>query len=99
MSLTIQDVEHIAELARLGLTREEKERFREQLSAILEYAARLQEVDTSAIPPTAQVIEQRNVMRADLVEPSLSQEEALANAPQAARGFFVVPTVLEEHAG
>ncbi|MCZ7570302.1 MAG: Asp-tRNA(Asn)/Glu-tRNA(Gln) amidotransferase subunit GatC [Ardenticatenaceae bacterium] len=97
MSLTIQDVEHIAGLARLGLTKEEKERFRQQLSAILEYAERLQALDTAAIPPTAQVIEQRNVMRADLVEPSLPQEEALANAPQDARGFFVVPTVLEEH--
>lgn len=97
MSLTIEDVEHIAELARLGLTNAEKGRFRQQLSTILEYAARLQEVDTSAIPPTAQVIEQRNVMREDVVEPSLPREEALANAPQVERGFFVVPTVLEDH--
>lgn len=98
MALTRADVEHIAQLARLELTPEEKERFREQLSAILEYAARLQELDTEAIPPTAQVIEWRNVMREDEVRPSLSQEEVLANAPEARDGYFVVPTVLEEHA-
>lgn len=97
MSLTIEEVEHIAELARLGLTQAEKERFRQQLSDLLAAAARLQTLDTSAIPPTAQVIEQRNVMRDDIVEPSLPRDEALANAPQAARGFFVVPTVLEDH--
>lgn len=98
MTLTRADVEHIAQLARLELTPEEKERFREQLSAILEYAARLQELDTEAIPPTAQVIEWRNVMREDEVRPSLPQKDVLANAPEARDGYFVVPTVLEEHA-
>ena len=98
MKLTRADVEHIAQLARLELAPEEIELFREQLSAILEYAARLQELDTEAIPPTAQVIEWRNVMRDDEVRPSLPQEEVLANAPEARDGYFVVPTVLEEHA-
>ncbi len=98
MKLTRADVEHIAQLARLELAPEEIELFREQLSAILEYAARLQELDTEAIPPTAQVIEWRNVMRDDEVRPSLPQDEVLANAPEARDGYFVVPTVLEEHA-
>ncbi len=98
MSLTIADVEHIAELARLGLTDEEKARFRQQLSEVLEYAAQLQAVDTSTIPPTAQVVEQRSVMRPDEVRPSLLREQALANAPQSVRGAFAVPTVLEERA-
>ncbi len=98
MSLTIADVEHIAELARLGLTDEEKARFRQQLSEVLEYAAQLQAVDTSTISPTAQVVEQRSVMRADEVRPSLPREQVLANAPQPVRGAFAVPTVLEEHA-
>ncbi|MDQ7030506.1 MAG: Asp-tRNA(Asn)/Glu-tRNA(Gln) amidotransferase subunit GatC [Ardenticatenia bacterium] len=97
MALSKADVDHIAQLARLTLTPEEKERFREQLSAILEHAARLQELDTEAIPPTAQVIEWRNVMREDRVTPSLAQEDVLANAPEARDGYFVVPTVLEEH--
>jgi len=96
--LSLADVEHIAQLARLELSPEEKELFREQLSAILDHAARLQELDTEAIPPTAQVIEWRNVMREDQVTPSLAQEEVLANAPEAREGYFVVPTVLEDHA-
>ncbi len=98
MRLSLADVEHIAQLARLELSPEEKELFREQLSAILDHAARLQELDTEAIPPTAQVIEWRNVMREDQVTPSLAQEEVLANAPEAREGYFVVPTVLEDHA-
>ncbi|HEY63026.1 MAG TPA: Asp-tRNA(Asn)/Glu-tRNA(Gln) amidotransferase subunit GatC [Caldilineae bacterium] len=95
MSLTLEEVRHIAELAKLGLTPEEEERFRDQLSAILDYFARLQEVDTSAIPATATVLPTRNVMRDDEVQPSLSREDALANAPDAADGQFRVQAVLE----
>jgi aspartyl-tRNA(Asn)/glutamyl-tRNA(Gln) amidotransferase subunit C len=79
--LTVSDVEHIAELAKLGLTEEEKQVFCEQLSAILEHFAKLQAVDTSAIPPTATVLPLRSVMRQDEVRPSLSPEEFLSNAP------------------
>jgi aspartyl-tRNA(Asn)/glutamyl-tRNA(Gln) amidotransferase subunit C len=79
--LTVSDVEHIAELAKLGLTEEEKRVFCEQLSAILEHFEKLQGVDTSAIPPTATVLPLRNVMRQDEVRPSLSPEEFLSNAP------------------
>ena len=96
MSLTLKQVEEIAELARLDLSRGEKERFRDQLSAILEYAERLQQLDTSDVPPTAQVTGLVGVMRDDVIEASFTQDEALANAPQDQDGFFVVPTVLEE---
>ena len=95
MPLTIAEVEHIAELARLGLTEEEKALYREQLSAILDYAAVLQRVDTSAIPPTAAVLPLRNVMRADVVEPSLPREDVLANAPDVHEGCFRVQAILE----
>jgi aspartyl-tRNA(Asn)/glutamyl-tRNA(Gln) amidotransferase subunit C len=95
MSLTIAEVEHIAELARLGLTDAEKTLYRDQLSAILDYAAALQKVDTSAILPTATVLSLRNVMRADAVEPSLPQADVLANAPDVHEGYFRVKAILD----
>lgn len=93
--LTIAEVEHIAELAKLGLTEEEKRTFQEQLSAILEYFETLQRVDTSAIPPTATVLPLSNVMREDEVQPSLPLELVLANAPERERDSFKVQAVLE----
>lgn len=98
MALTREEVEHIAQLARLALSEDEKEMFRSQLSAILSYAERLQELDTDAIPPTAHAVDVQGVMRDDVVRPSLPRDAALANAPQAQDGFVIVPTVLEEHA-
>jgi len=95
MSLTFQEVQHIAELAKLELTEAELARFREQLSAVLDYAADLQKVDTSAIPPTATVLPLRTVLREDTVKPSLAREALLANAPEAEAGCFRVPAVLE----
>lgn len=95
MSLTLQEVQHIAELAKLELTEAELARFREQLSAVLDYAADLQKVDTSAIPPTATVLPLRTVLREDVVKPSLAREALLANAPEAEAGCFKVPAVLE----
>ncbi len=89
------EVEHIAELAKLSLTDEEKERFGEQLSAILEYAEVLQRLDTEAIPPTATVLPLRNVMAADQVRPSFSREDILANAPKTENGCFKVQAILE----
>jgi aspartyl-tRNA(Asn)/glutamyl-tRNA(Gln) amidotransferase subunit C len=94
--LSRAQVEHVAELAKLGLTDEEKDQFSQQLSEILEYAEILQRLDTTAIPPTAQVNDLRNVMRADVIRPSLSQDEALANAPAQADGSFRVKPILEE---
>lgn len=95
MPLTLTEVEHIAGLARLKLTDEEKERYREQLSAILDYAARLGELDTSGIPPTSSVLAERSVLRPDQARPGLSRQELLKNAPQAEAGMFRVPPVLE----
>jgi len=96
MTLTREQVEHVAELAKLGLTEEEIETYREQLSAILDYAAILERLDTNAIPPTATVLPLSNVMRADEPTSSLSQADALANAPSATEGgHFQVKAVLE----
>lgn len=94
MPLSLSEVEHVAELARLRLSDEEKALFREQLSAILDYAAVLQGVDTSSIAPTATVLPLRNVMREDESRPSLPQEDVLANAPDGRDGFFAVRAIL-----
>lgn len=103
MRLTIADVEHVAALARLGLSDVEKERLRDQLSSILGHINALEELDTTTIPPTAQVLELTNVLRADEVRPSLSPTAVLANAPRQADGFFEVDAILgggeEETAG
>lgn len=95
MTLSLKEVEHIAELARLALTDAEKERFREQLSAILDYAARLQAIDTSAIPPTASVLPVDTVLREDIARPGLPPEQILANAPDQEDNMFRVPVILE----
>jgi len=94
MTLTLEEVEHIANLARLELTGEEKTRFREQLSAILDYAARLQLVDTTGIPPTSSVLPPRSVLRSDVPRPGLAREDLLRNAPEVDDGQFCVPPVL-----
>lgn len=95
MTLTIEEVEHIARLARLKLTDEEKARYREQLSAILDYAARLQSLDTTGIPPTSSVLPPRTVLRPDEPRPGLRREDLLANAPDTTDDQFRVPPVLE----
>ena len=94
MHLTNDDVDHVAELARLGLTDGEKVRLREQLSSILDHIVALNELDTSQIPPTARVDRRSNVLRADTVRPSLSREAVLANAPRQRDGFFEVDAIL-----
>ncbi len=94
--LTADEVRHVAELAKLRLTETEIEQYAGQLSAILEYAERLQEVDTSSVPPTPYILPLVNVMREDVPEPSLSNQEALANAPDSDDGFFRVRAVFEE---
>ena len=95
MALTIEEVDHIASLARLQLTDEEKSRFREQLSSILDYMARLRQLDTSTIEPTATVLPLRSVLRPDVVTPSLPAGELLALAPEAEAQMFRVPPILE----
>ncbi len=95
MPLDLATVEQVAELAKLGLTSEEKAKFTEQLSAILDYAARLQTVDTSAVAVTATMGGLENVMRPDEARPSLSQADVLANAPRSQAGQFQVPAILD----
>jgi aspartyl-tRNA(Asn)/glutamyl-tRNA(Gln) amidotransferase subunit C len=94
MRLTDAEVEHVAELARLGLTADEVGLLRDQLSTILDHIAALNEVDTAAIPPTAQVLDLTNVMRDDDLQPSLPRHAVLANAPRERDGFFEVDAVL-----
>jgi aspartyl-tRNA(Asn)/glutamyl-tRNA(Gln) amidotransferase subunit C len=95
MKLTREEVLHIARLARIGLTEEEITRLSGQLSSLLENFQVLQEVNTDNVPPTAQSVELRNVMREDTVQPSLSPEEVLLNAPRQEDEYFRVRAVLE----
>lgn len=96
MKLDRATVEHIAALARVGLTDDEIERMRDQLSGILDHINQLQEVDTGDIPPTAQVIQLQNVMRDDEVQPSLPRELVLLNAPRCEDGYIRVNAVLDQ---
>ena len=95
MPLSIDEVRHIARLARLRLSPEEEQRYAEQLSAILDYAARLSSIDTSAVSPTATVLPCPAPLRPDEIRPSLDRARALANAPASEDGLFRVPPVLE----
>ena len=92
------DVEHVAHLARLGLTEAELTLLEGQLNHILDQYAKLAELDTEAIPPTAQTIELENILREDVVTPSLPLDDVLRNAAEAAGGYVVVPAVLGEEA-
>ena len=93
--ITRAEVEHVARLARLELTEDEKERMTAQLDAILGYMDKLNALDTSQVEPTTTVIPMVSVMRRDVVRPSLDREEALANAPDRADAFFRVPRIIE----
>jgi aspartyl-tRNA(Asn)/glutamyl-tRNA(Gln) amidotransferase subunit C len=89
------DIDHVAKLARLELTDEEKARLKDQLGVILDAAARVGEVAADDVPPTAYAIPSANVLRADVPEPTLTHEAALANAPEAEDGRFKVPRIVE----
>lgn len=89
------EIEHVARLARLELTDEEKARLREQLGAILEHAAKVGEVAAEDVPPTAYAIPRSNVFRPDELAPSLPVEEVLVNAPEAEADRFKVPRIVE----
>ena len=91
MAITRQDVLHVARLARLELSDAEVERFREQLSAILEAVSKVQELDLADVPPTSHPLDVVNVWREDEPRPSLPREQALANAPKTRDGLFEVP--------
>jgi aspartyl-tRNA(Asn)/glutamyl-tRNA(Gln) amidotransferase subunit C len=96
MALSRADVAHVAHLARLGLDDEELTRLEGQLNHILDQYAKLAELDTESIAPTAQTIELQNILREDVVRPSFSVAEALANAPAREGDFIVVPAIIGE---
>jgi len=95
VTLSATDVEHVATLARLGLSDAERERLGAELEAILEHISRLQQVDTSNVAETAQVGDLVNVMRDDVAEPSLGVERALKNAPASDGQHFIVGAIQE----
>jgi aspartyl-tRNA(Asn)/glutamyl-tRNA(Gln) amidotransferase subunit C len=95
MSITIRDVEHVAKLARLDLSEDEKSMFTEQLNAILKYAEKLNALNTDGVEPTSHAMPLSNVMREDEVRPSLPIEKVILNAPDEEDGQFKVPAVLE----
>ena len=95
MSLTLQEVEHIARLARLELTDEQKTRYRQQLEAILDHVARLQELDTKDVPPTTSVSVGQMPLRMDEPRHGLSTDTLLKNAPKQNTGQFQIPPVFE----
>jgi aspartyl-tRNA(Asn)/glutamyl-tRNA(Gln) amidotransferase subunit C len=94
--ITRAEVEQVARLARLELTDDEQERMTAQLDAILGYIDKLNALDTSAVEPTTTVIPMVSVMREDTVRPSLTQEDALENAPDREDVFFRVPRIIED---
>ena len=95
MSLSKQEVEHIAKLARLELSDEQKELYREQLSAILDYIAKLRELDTTDVPPTAGGGLAQMTLRADKSHPGFATDELLSNAPKSEEEQFKIPPVFE----
>jgi aspartyl-tRNA(Asn)/glutamyl-tRNA(Gln) amidotransferase subunit C len=94
MSVTLKDVEHIATLARLEFTDEEKATFTHQLNSILAYVEQLNKLDTTSVEPLAHVIELEDAYREDVVKPGATQEDALKNAPAKTDKFFKVPKVI-----
>jgi aspartyl-tRNA(Asn)/glutamyl-tRNA(Gln) amidotransferase subunit C len=94
MALTPEAVTHVARLARLTLSESEVALFTRQLNDILKYVEKLQELDTTDVHPMAHVLELHNAFREDEIQPSLSVEESLQNAPQKEQGAFAVPRVI-----
>ncbi|MFA6807375.1 MAG: Asp-tRNA(Asn)/Glu-tRNA(Gln) amidotransferase subunit GatC [Eubacteriales bacterium] len=94
MKISSKEVEHVALLARLQLTEEETLIYTEQLNSILGYAQMLQKLDTTDVVPTAHAVELYNVMREDVVKPSMELEKVIRNAPDEENGFFRVPKIV-----
>jgi len=94
VSVTLKDVKHIAELARLEFSGEELESFTHQLNQILEYVEKLNELDTENVEPLSHPVEGNNAFREDELKPSINREEALKNAPDRDEEFFRVPKVI-----
>jgi len=96
MKITVQDVKHVAELARLEFGGEELSKFTDQLGTIIDYIQKLGELDTENVPPTYHVLDIATPSRPDEVKPVLGQEEALSNAPARKDDFFTVPKFIED---
>ncbi|MDD2497440.1 MAG: Asp-tRNA(Asn)/Glu-tRNA(Gln) amidotransferase subunit GatC [Desulfitobacteriaceae bacterium] len=94
MAISVKDVEHVALLARLELSDEEKNMYTEQLNTILGYMEKLKELDTAGVPPTAHVLPIHNVLREDVERPSMDREKVLQNAPYREDGQFRVPKIV-----
>jgi aspartyl-tRNA(Asn)/glutamyl-tRNA(Gln) amidotransferase subunit C len=94
MALTIKEVEYVAQLARLQLNENEKQTFAEQLSSILEYVEKLNELPTDGVEPLAHILPVYNVFRADEIRPGTPREEILANAPLVEDGQYKVPKIM-----
>jgi len=95
-TIDTKTVKHMAYLVRLGITEEEARKFSGQFTSIIDYFNMLNEVDTENIPPASDVANAKNVLREDVVQPSMSRDEFLKNAPQSERGYIKVPTVLSD---
>ncbi len=95
MAASTIDVRYVAHLARLNLTEAEEQKFGAQLGQILGYIEKLNELDVSQVEPTAHAVPLINITRPDEIRPSLSNEEALRNAPASANGLFIVPKIVE----
>lgn len=95
MKITKKEVEHVARLARLELSEQEKETLTDQLSNILTYVEQLNELDTKGVEPTSHVLDINNVMREDVPVASLPQDLALSNGPDKALGHYKVPKIIE----
>lgn len=93
--LSIDEVKHVAKLAKLNLSNDDIKKFQKQLTEIVEFVGKLQEVDTKDIEPTSQVTGLENVFREDIIKSSLSQTDVLANAPRKHNGYFVVDAIFE----
>ena len=89
------DLQHVVKLARIELSVEEEQRIGPQLSEIIQYVEKLSELDVDGIQPTAHAVQLTNVLREDQLRPSLSQDDAMRNAPKSAKGLFVVPKIVE----
>ena len=91
--ITVKDVEHVAKLARLELTEEEKVLYTKQLGDVLKYVDQMNEVDTSSVKPMTQVVDFSNVMREDIPNQEISKEDLMSNAPDEENSFFKVPKI------
>lgn len=96
MNITIKDVKHVAELSRINYEEEELAKFTEQLSNILAYVDKLNELDTQDVDPTYHVLDLATPLRDDVVKPLLGTEGALGNAPEEEEGYFTVPKFIED---